>query len=123
MFFFLVCRFLKQTDVPDPLASPDVVDIAVHRSELFCLHGNGQMSHLSLVSAERCVERLLRRDSWVLAASVCCMFPHALVPSRVRQRARPVDRLIPLERQRRPLNVFYKVHCIMTRVNQSVQLG
>ena len=76
--------FLKQTDTPDPMASPDVVDIVVHRSELFCLHGNGQLSHLSLLSAERCVERLLRRDSWLLAASVCCMFPHTLVSSRVR---------------------------------------
>jgi len=67
------------------LSFPDVVDIAVHRSELFCLHGNGQLSHLSLLSAERCVERLLRREWWGLAASVCCMFPHAFLPSRVRR--------------------------------------
>uniref|UniRef100_A0A8C5AF63 Hermansky-Pudlak syndrome 5 protein homolog n=1 Tax=Gadus morhua TaxID=8049 RepID=A0A8C5AF63_GADMO len=79
----------------------DVVDIAVHRSELFCLHGNGQMSHLSLVSAERCVERLLRRDSWVLAASVCCMFPHALVPSRTRKLV-PIDRVEHLKTQLSP---------------------
>ncbi|XP_059917853.1 Hermansky-Pudlak syndrome 5 protein isoform X3 [Gadus macrocephalus] len=78
-----------------------VVDIAVHRSELFCLHGNGQMSHLSLVSAERCVERLLRRDAWVLAASVCCMFPHALVPSRTRKLV-PIDRVEHLKTQLSP---------------------
>uniref|UniRef100_A0A672GNU3 Hermansky-Pudlak syndrome 5 protein homolog n=1 Tax=Salarias fasciatus TaxID=181472 RepID=A0A672GNU3_SALFA len=40
----------------------DLVDVAIYRSELFCLHGGGRLSHLSLLSAERCVERLLRRD-------------------------------------------------------------
>lgn len=62
----------------------DLVDIAVYRSELFCLHGSGRLSHLSLLSAERCVERLLRRESWPLAAAVCCMFQHAITTGRVR---------------------------------------
>ncbi|CAL8356567.1 unnamed protein product [Lota lota] len=79
----------------------DVVDIAVHRSELFCLHGNGQLSHLSLLSAERCAERLLRRESWVLAATVCCMFPHAFVPSRTRKLI-PIDRMEHLRTQLSP---------------------
>lgn len=65
------------------LSFTDVVDIAVHRSELFCLHGSGRLSHLSLLSAERCVERLLRRESWPRAAAVCCMFQHAIATSRV----------------------------------------
>lgn len=67
---------------------PDIVDIAVHRNELFCLHGNGRLSHFSLLSAERCVERLLRRESWPLAATVCCMFQHTVTASRVRRRRR-----------------------------------
>uniref|UniRef100_A0A8C6UPU7 Hermansky-Pudlak syndrome 5 protein homolog n=1 Tax=Neogobius melanostomus TaxID=47308 RepID=A0A8C6UPU7_9GOBI len=61
----------------------DVADIVVYRSELFCLHGSGRLSHFTLLSAERCVERLLRRESWLLAAVVCCMFQHAITTSRV----------------------------------------
>ncbi|CAL8261612.1 unnamed protein product [Merluccius merluccius] len=79
----------------------DVVDIAVHRSELFCLHGNGQLSHLSLLSAERCVERLLRREWWSLAATVFCMFPHAIAPSRTRKLI-PIDRIEHLRSQLSP---------------------
>lgn len=62
----------------------DLQDIAVYRNELFCLHGNGRLSHFSLLSAERCVERLLRREAWPLAAVVCCMFQHTITASRVR---------------------------------------
>ncbi|KAJ8248884.1 hypothetical protein GJAV_G00228820 [Gymnothorax javanicus] len=76
----------------------DVVDVAVFRSELFCLHGDGHLSHLSLLSAERCVERLLRRESWALAATVCCMFQHAIAPCRVRKML-PIDRLEYLRSQ------------------------
>ena len=65
-------------------ATIDVVDIAVFRSELFCLHGDGRLSHLSLLPAERCVERLMKRESWTLAATVCCMFQHAIMACRVR---------------------------------------
>ncbi|XP_071353141.1 Hermansky-Pudlak syndrome 5 protein isoform X2 [Trachinotus anak] len=70
----------------------DLVEIAVYRSELFCLHGSGRLSHLSMLSAERCVERLLRRESWPLAAIVCCMFQHAITTSRARKSI-PIDRL------------------------------
>ncbi|XP_040017647.2 BLOC-2 complex member HPS5 isoform X2 [Gasterosteus aculeatus] len=76
----------------------DLVDIAVYRNELFCLHGSGRLSHLSLLSAERCVERLLRRESWPLAAMVCCMFQHAITTSRARK-AIPIDRLEHLRSQ------------------------
>ncbi|XP_071385151.1 Hermansky-Pudlak syndrome 5 protein [Centroberyx affinis] len=79
----------------------DVVDIAVYRSELFCLHGNGRLSHLSLLPAERCGERLLRRESWLLAAAVCCMFQHAITPSRARKSI-PIDRLEHLRSQLSP---------------------
>uniref|UniRef100_A0AAQ5Y1Y5 Hermansky-Pudlak syndrome 5 protein homolog n=1 Tax=Amphiprion ocellaris TaxID=80972 RepID=A0AAQ5Y1Y5_AMPOC len=76
----------------------DLVDVAVYRSELFCLHGSGHLSHLSLLSAERCVERLLRRESWSLAAAVCCMFQHAVTISRARKSV-PIDRLEHLRSQ------------------------
>ncbi|XP_035251534.1 Hermansky-Pudlak syndrome 5 protein isoform X1 [Anguilla anguilla] len=76
----------------------DVVDVAVFRSELFCLHGDGRLSHLSLLPAERCAERLLRRESWPLAAAVCCMFQHAVAPCRVRK-ILPIDRLEYLRSQ------------------------
>ncbi|KAM9377854.1 BLOC-2 complex member HPS5 [Pholidichthys leucotaenia] len=76
----------------------DLVDVAVYRSELFCLHSSGNLSHLSLLSAERCVERLLRRESWLLAATVCCMFQHAVTTSRARKTI-PIDRLEQLKSQ------------------------
>ncbi|XP_076026964.1 BLOC-2 complex member HPS5 isoform X2 [Genypterus blacodes] len=76
----------------------DLVDITVYRSELFCLHGNGHLSHLSLLPTERCVERLLRRESWLLAAAVCCMFQHTITPSRARKSV-PIDRLEHLRSQ------------------------
>uniref|UniRef100_A0A1A7WQF2 Hermansky-Pudlak syndrome 5 protein homolog n=1 Tax=Iconisemion striatum TaxID=60296 RepID=A0A1A7WQF2_9TELE len=76
----------------------DLVDVAVHRTELFCLHGSGRLSHLSLLPAERCVERLLRRESWTLAAAVCCMFQHAVATSRARKSV-PLDRLEHLKAQ------------------------
>ncbi|XP_015254684.1 PREDICTED: Hermansky-Pudlak syndrome 5 protein [Cyprinodon variegatus] len=76
----------------------DLADVAVHRNELFCLHGSGRLSHLSLLSAERCVERLLRKESWTLAATVCCMFQHAIMTSRARKCV-PMDRLEQLKSQ------------------------
>uniref|UniRef100_A0AAY4DF54 Hermansky-Pudlak syndrome 5 protein homolog n=1 Tax=Denticeps clupeoides TaxID=299321 RepID=A0AAY4DF54_9TELE len=76
----------------------DLTEIAVFRSELFCLHGDGRLSHLSLMSAERCVERLLRRESWTLAATVCCMFQHAISSCRARK-CLPIDRLEHLKLQ------------------------
>ncbi|KAK6472920.1 Hermansky-Pudlak syndrome 5 protein-like isoform X1 [Huso huso] len=76
----------------------DVQDVAVYRNELFCLHGDGHLSHLSLLPVERCVERLLRRESWGLAATVCCLFQHAVSPSRARK-SLPIDRLEHLKGQ------------------------
>ncbi|XP_029010017.1 Hermansky-Pudlak syndrome 5 protein isoform X2 [Betta splendens] len=76
----------------------DLVDVAIYRSELFCLHGSGHLSHLTLLSAERCVERLLRRESWPLAAAVCCMFQHTITTSRARKSI-PIDRLEHLKSQ------------------------
>ncbi|XP_027128690.1 BLOC-2 complex member HPS5 isoform X1 [Larimichthys crocea] len=76
----------------------DLVEIAVYRNELFCLHGSGRLSHLSLLSAERCVERLLRRESWPLAAVVCCMFQHTIITGRARKSI-PIDRLEHLRSQ------------------------
>uniref|UniRef100_A0A8D3CZS1 Hermansky-Pudlak syndrome 5 protein homolog n=1 Tax=Scophthalmus maximus TaxID=52904 RepID=A0A8D3CZS1_SCOMX len=76
----------------------DLVEIGVYRNELFCLHGSGRLSHLSLLSAERCVERLLRRESWPLAAAVCCMFQHTITTSRARKSI-PIDRLEHLRSQ------------------------
>lgn len=34
------------------------------------------------------MERLLRRESWALTATVCCMFQHSVTASRVRRRPR-----------------------------------
>uniref|UniRef100_A0A8D3CK66 Hermansky-Pudlak syndrome 5 protein homolog n=1 Tax=Scophthalmus maximus TaxID=52904 RepID=A0A8D3CK66_SCOMX len=76
----------------------EVKGIGVYRNELFCLHGSGRLSHLSLLSAERCVERLLRRESWPLAAAVCCMFQHTITTSRARKSI-PIDRLEHLRSQ------------------------
>ncbi|XP_061891926.1 Hermansky-Pudlak syndrome 5 protein isoform X2 [Entelurus aequoreus] len=76
----------------------DVLDVTVYRNELFCLHGSGRLSHMSLLSAERCVERLLRRELWPLAASVCCMFQHAISIGRARKSV-PMDRLEHLRSQ------------------------
>ncbi|MGH0170741.1 UNVERIFIED_CONTAM: hypothetical protein FKN15_059515 [Acipenser sinensis] len=78
--------------------SSNVQDISVYRNELFCLHGDGRLSHLSLLPVERCVERLLRRESWGLAATVCCLFQHAVSPSRARK-SLPIDRLEHLKGQ------------------------
>uniref|UniRef100_A0AAY4DEX7 Hermansky-Pudlak syndrome 5 protein homolog n=1 Tax=Denticeps clupeoides TaxID=299321 RepID=A0AAY4DEX7_9TELE len=73
-------------------------DLCPYWDELFCLHGDGRLSHLSLMSAERCVERLLRRESWTLAATVCCMFQHAISSCRARK-CLPIDRLEHLKLQ------------------------
>ncbi|XP_023675435.2 Hermansky-Pudlak syndrome 5 protein [Paramormyrops kingsleyae] len=79
----------------------DLIEVAVFRSELFCLHADGRLSHLSLLSAERCVDRLIRREAWSLAASVCCMFQHAIAPCRARK-SLPIDRLEYLRSQLNP---------------------
>nr|XP_045000923.1 Hermansky-Pudlak syndrome 5 protein isoform X2 [Jaculus jaculus] len=63
----------------------DIQDVAVYKNELFCLYLNGKISHLSLLSVERCVERLLRRGLWDLAARTCCLFHNSVVASRIRK--------------------------------------
>ncbi|XP_063053790.1 Hermansky-Pudlak syndrome 5 protein isoform X2 [Engraulis encrasicolus] len=78
-----------------------VAEIAVFRSELFCLYGDGRLSHFSLLSAERCVERLLRREAWTLAATAACMFQHAVTSGRARK-SLPIDRLEQLKSQLSP---------------------
>ncbi|XP_060742395.1 Hermansky-Pudlak syndrome 5 protein [Tachysurus vachellii] len=76
----------------------DIVDIAVFRNELFCLHGDGHLSNLLLMPVERCVERLMKRENWTLAATVCCMFQHSIVTCRARKII-PIDRLEHLKAQ------------------------
>ncbi|XP_038663514.1 Hermansky-Pudlak syndrome 5 protein isoform X4 [Scyliorhinus canicula] len=76
----------------------DVQNIAVYKNELFCLHADGRVTHLCLLSGERCIERLLRRDMWTLAAQVCCLFQHCITASRTRKLL-PVDRLDHLKSQ------------------------
>ncbi|CAM4733822.1 unnamed protein product [Leuciscus chuanchicus] len=76
----------------------DVVEISVFRNEVFCLHGDGRLSHLLLVSPDRCVERLMKRENWTLAATVCCMFQHTVITSRARK-SLPIDRLEHLKAQ------------------------
>ncbi|XP_026875742.2 Hermansky-Pudlak syndrome 5 protein isoform X2 [Electrophorus electricus] len=76
----------------------DVVEMAVFRNELFCLHGSGHLSHLSLLPVERCVERLMKRESWTLAATVCYMFQHAITTCKARK-AIPLERLEYLKAQ------------------------
>ncbi|XP_014340765.1 BLOC-2 complex member HPS5 isoform X2 [Latimeria chalumnae] len=63
----------------------DIQDISVYKNELFCLHMDGRLSHLCLLPIERCVERLLKRDAWYLAAWVCCVFQHSVISSRARK--------------------------------------
>lgn len=76
----------------------DVLEISVFRNDLFCLHGDGRLSHMSLVSPDRCVERLMKRENWTIAATVCCMFQHAITTSKARK-SLSIDRLEHLKAQ------------------------
>ncbi|MBN3303775.1 HPS5 protein, partial [Amia calva] len=76
----------------------DILDVAVFRNELYCLHGDGRVSQLCLLPVERCVERLLRREAWASAATLCCLFQHAIAPCRARK-SLPIDRLEHLKAQ------------------------
>ncbi|NXC99373.1 HPS5 protein, partial [Certhia familiaris] len=76
----------------------DIQDIAVHKSELFCLHTNGKVVHLSLLLADRCIERLMRRGFWTLAARVSCLFQNSIVSCRARKNL-PLDKLEHLKSQ------------------------
>uniref|UniRef100_A0A8C6W3B2 Hermansky-Pudlak syndrome 5 protein homolog n=1 Tax=Nannospalax galili TaxID=1026970 RepID=A0A8C6W3B2_NANGA len=68
-----------------PCVFVDIQDVAVCKNDLFCLHLNGKISHLSLLPVERCVERLLRRGLWDLAARTCCLFQNSIIASRARK--------------------------------------
>ncbi|KAK1212913.1 HPS5 protein, partial [Pygoscelis papua] len=76
----------------------DIQDIAVYKSELFCLHTNGKVVHLSLLLVDRCIERLIRRGFWTLAASVCCLFQNSIISCRARKNL-PLDKLEHLKSQ------------------------
>lgn len=76
----------------------DIQDVAVCKNELICLHLNGKVSHLSLLSVERCVERLLRRSLWNLAARTCCLFQNSIIASRGRK-SLTIDKLEHLKSQ------------------------
>ncbi|NXM74619.1 HPS5 protein, partial [Serilophus lunatus] len=76
----------------------DIQDIAVYKSELFCLQTSGKVVHLSLLPADRCIERLIRRGFWTLAAGVCCLFQNSIVSCRARKNL-PLDKLEHLKSQ------------------------
>ncbi|XP_055986932.1 BLOC-2 complex member HPS5 isoform X3 [Sorex fumeus] len=76
----------------------DIQDVAVCKNEVICLHLNGKVSHLSLLSVERCVERLLRRGLWNLAARTCCLFQNSIIASRGRK-SLTLDKLEHLKSQ------------------------
>ncbi|KFP26102.1 Hermansky-Pudlak syndrome 5 protein [Colius striatus] len=76
----------------------DIQDIAVYKSELFCLHTNGKVVHLSLLLVDRCIERLMRRGFWTLAARVCCLFQNSIISCRARKNL-PLDKLEHLKSQ------------------------
>ncbi|NXG80479.1 HPS5 protein, partial [Baryphthengus martii] len=76
----------------------DIQDIAVYKSELFCLHTNGKVVHLSLLLADRCIERLIRRGFWTLAARVCCLFQNSVISCRARKNL-SLDKLEHLKSQ------------------------
>ncbi|KAM6070172.1 BLOC-2 complex member HPS5 isoform 3-T5 [Theristicus caerulescens] len=76
----------------------DIQDIAVYKSELFCLHTNGKVVHLSLLLVDRCIERLIRRGFWTLAARVCCLFQNSIISCRARKNL-PLDKLEHLKSQ------------------------
>ncbi|XP_075019149.1 BLOC-2 complex member HPS5 isoform X1 [Calonectris borealis] len=76
----------------------DIQDIAVYKSELFCLHTNGKVVHLSLLLVDRCIERLIRRGFWTLATRVCCLFQNSIISCRARKNL-PLDKLEHLKSQ------------------------
>ncbi|XP_009571739.1 PREDICTED: Hermansky-Pudlak syndrome 5 protein, partial [Fulmarus glacialis] len=76
----------------------DIQDIAVYKSELFCLHTNGKIVHLSLLLVDRCIERLIRRGFWTLATRVCCLFQNSIISCRARKNL-PLDKLEHLKSQ------------------------
>ncbi|XP_077143256.1 BLOC-2 complex member HPS5 [Ranitomeya variabilis] len=62
-----------------------IQDVSVYKNELFCLHIDGKISHLSLLPVDRCVERLMKRNLWGAAARVCHIFQGAVITSKARK--------------------------------------
>ncbi|XP_073514306.1 BLOC-2 complex member HPS5 [Phyllobates terribilis] len=62
-----------------------IQDVSVYKNELFCLHIDGKISHLSLLPVDRCVERLIKRNLWGAAARVCHIFQNAIITSKARK--------------------------------------
>lgn len=91
-------EYLVNIPCVHPCVFADIQDVAVCKNELFCLHLSGKVSHLSLLSVERCVERLLRRGLWNLAARTCCLFQNSVIASRVSQRAYLVIQVVKTSR-------------------------
>lgn len=78
-----VVQLIQKPNCNQASPSAGIQDISVYKNELFCLHVDGKISHLSLVPVDRCVERLIKRDLWGLAARVCHIFQNAIVTSKV----------------------------------------
>ncbi|NXG46577.1 HPS5 protein, partial [Psilopogon haemacephalus] len=76
----------------------DIQDVAVYKNELFCLHTNGKVVHLSLLLIDRCIERLMRRGFWTLAARVSCLFQNSVICCRARKNL-PLEKLEHLKSQ------------------------
>ncbi|XP_068117548.1 BLOC-2 complex member HPS5 [Hyperolius riggenbachi] len=68
-----------------------VQDMCVHKNEMFCLHVDGRISHFSLLSVDRCVERLIKRSLWGPAAKLCHLFQNVIVSAKARK-------VLPLEK-------------------------
>ncbi|KAM3920758.1 BLOC-2 complex member HPS5 [Leptodactylus fuscus] len=75
-----------------------IQDISIYKNELFCLHVDGRISHLSLLPVDKCVERLIKRELWGAAARVCHIFQNAVINSRARK-VLPIDKLEHLKAQ------------------------
>ncbi|XP_069079854.1 BLOC-2 complex member HPS5 [Pleurodeles waltl] len=82
-------------------AVKDIQDICVIKNELFCLHTDGKVSHFSLLQVERCIDRLLKRGFWTIAATVCCLFQNSIVSCRGRKML-SIERLEHLKTQLDP---------------------
>ncbi|KAM4617154.1 BLOC-2 complex member HPS5 isoform 1-T2 [Discoglossus pictus] len=76
----------------------DIKDISMYKNDLFCLHMDGKISHFSLMPVERCIERLIKRTHWDLAARVCHLFQNVIVSSKARK-ILPIDKLEHLKAQ------------------------
>ncbi|NP_001090726.1 Hermansky-Pudlak syndrome 5 protein [Xenopus tropicalis] len=76
----------------------DIQDISIYKNDLFCLHHDGKVSHFSLLPVERCVERLIKRNCWDVAARVCHLFQNIIVLSKGRK-VLPMDKLEHLKAQ------------------------